>query len=82
MIQVRVKLFAIYQDTVGQEELMLDLPDGSAVEVVRDRLIQDYPVLQQWRDITRFGRNLEFVEPGTVLHNGDEVVLIPPVSGG
>ncbi|MEQ8961643.1 MAG: MoaD/ThiS family protein, partial [Coleofasciculus sp. C2-GNP5-27] len=35
-----------------------------------------------WRDLTRFGINLQFVEPDTILQAGDEVVLIPPVSGG
>jgi len=38
--------------------------------------------LKQWRDLTRFGVNLQFVEPDTRLQDGDEVVLIPPVSGG
>jgi molybdopterin synthase sulfur carrier subunit len=49
---------------------------------VRDRLIADHPQLKQWRDLTRFGVNLQFVEPETQLQDGDEVVLIPPVSGG
>jgi sulfur-carrier protein len=32
--------------------------------------------------VTRFGINLEFVEPETIVKDGDEIVLIPPVSGG
>ncbi|MEO0014768.1 MAG: hypothetical protein RLZZ535_3157, partial [Cyanobacteriota bacterium] len=35
-----------------------------------------------WRDVTRFGINLQFVESATALQDGDEIVLIPPVSGG
>lgn len=81
-IQVTVKLFAAYQDAYGVPELVLDLPNGSTVATVRDRLIAEHPPLQQWRDVTRFGVNLHFVEPDIVLQNGDEVVLIPPVSGG
>jgi molybdopterin synthase sulfur carrier subunit len=49
---------------------------------VCDRLITQQPKLNQWRELTRFGVNLQFVEPDTLLQNGDEVVLIPPVSGG
>lgn len=49
---------------------------------MRDRLIAEHPELSQWRDVTRFGINLIFVEPNTILQDGDEVVLIPPVSGG
>ncbi|MDX2214844.1 MAG: MoaD/ThiS family protein [Oculatellaceae cyanobacterium bins.114] len=81
-IQITVKLFAAYQDAYGVSDLVLHLPSGSTVATVRDRLIAEHPELQQWRDLTRFGVNLQFVEPDTVLKNDDEVVLIPPVSGG
>jgi len=80
-ISVTVKLFAAYQDAYGQSELTLELP-AATVAAVCDRLLTDHPELEQWRDLTRFGVNLQFVEPDTVLRSGDEVVLIPPVSGG
>ncbi|KAM3102672.1 MoaD/ThiS family protein [Phormidesmis sp. 146-12] len=81
-ITVTVKLFAAYQEAYGVSELTLDLPIGATVEMVRDRLINDRPQLAEWRNLTRFGVNLQFVEPQTTLQAGDEVVLIPPVSGG
>ncbi|MBD2302953.1 MoaD/ThiS family protein [Nostoc sp. FACHB-87] len=81
-ITVTVKLFAAYQEAFGLSELVLELPEGTPVQAVCDRLIAERPELAKWRDITRFGINLIFVEPETLLHNGDEVVLIPPVSGG
>ncbi|MEB3356201.1 MAG: MoaD/ThiS family protein [Synechococcales bacterium] len=81
-IQVTVKLFAAYQEACGVPELVLELPPGTPVKEVRDRLLNDHPQLEQWRDVTRFGVNLQFVDPETPLQNGDEVVLIPPVSGG
>jgi molybdopterin synthase sulfur carrier subunit len=81
-ISVTVKLFAVYQEAYGVPELALELPLGTSVAAVRDRLIGEHPELAQWRDITRFGVNLQFVESDTLLQNGDEVVLIPPVSGG
>ncbi|NJP09156.1 MAG: MoaD/ThiS family protein [Leptolyngbyaceae cyanobacterium RU_5_1] len=81
-ITVTVKLFAAYQEAYGLPELRLELPMGTSVVAVRDRLIADQPQLAQWRDLTRFGINLQFVEPDTILQDGDEIVLIPPVSGG
>ncbi|MEM8603149.1 MAG: MoaD/ThiS family protein [Cyanobacteria bacterium P01_H01_bin.121] len=81
-IQVTVKLFAAYQEVLGQTELQLELPSATPVQAICDRLIADHPELAQWRDLTRFGINLQFAEPGTALQDGDEVVLIPPVSGG
>ena len=81
-IKVTVKLFAVYQEAYGTSELILELPQGTSVVEVRDRLIKEHPELIQWRNVTRFGINLQFVEPETLLKDGDEVVLIPPVSGG
>ncbi len=81
-ITIVVKLFAVYQEAYGTPELTLELPVGATVADVRDRLLAEHPELSQWRDLTRFGVNLQFVEPDTVLQLGDEVVFIPPVSGG
>lgn len=81
-ISIAVKLFAIYQETYGVPELQLEVPANSTVSQVLDRLIAEHPSLEVWRDRTRFGVNLEFVPPDTPLQNGDELVLIPPVSGG
>ncbi len=81
-VTVTVKLFAAYQEAYGVSELVLEFPSETPVTAVRDRLIDEHPELDQWRDLTRFGVNLQFVEPDTLVQNGDEVVLIPPVSGG
>ena len=82
MITITVKLFAAYQEACGVAEILLEMHDGATVALVRDRLIEAHPELAQWRDLTRFGVNLQFVEPDHPLHDRDEVVLIPPVSGG
>lgn len=82
IIKVTVKLFAAYQEAYGVSELELELPAETPVKEVCDRLIAEHPQLSEWRDLTRFGINFQFVEPNTLLQDGDEVVLIPPVSGG
>jgi sulfur-carrier protein len=81
-ITVTVKLFAIYQETFGMNEISHQFPPNTPVKAVLDRAIADRPQLAQWRNVTRFGINQEFVDPETIVHDGDEVVLIPPVSGG
>ena len=81
-VTVTVKLFAVYQEAYGVPELALEFPTETPVAAVQERLIAEHPELEQWRNITRFGVNLQFVKPDTILQDGDEVVLIPPVSGG
>jgi molybdopterin synthase sulfur carrier subunit len=81
-IQVKVKLFAVYQEVFGTPELELTLFPETTVEQLLASLVEQQPQLNKWRDLTRFGVNLQFVESDTVLQDQDEVVLIPPVSGG
>lgn len=81
-ITITVKLFAAYQEAYAVPELILEFPPNTPVAAVLERLISEHPELKQWQNLTRFGINLEFVEPDTLVQDGDEVVLIPPVSGG
>ncbi len=81
-ITVTIKLFAAYQEACGLSELVLKFPEGTPVAAISDYLRADHPELTQWQSLTRYGINLQFVEPDTVLQDGDEVALIPPVSGG
>jgi sulfur-carrier protein len=82
MLKISVKLFAVYQETFGTPELQLEFPAATTVGEVLAWAIAKHPQLAAWQDITRFGINMQFVEPDTPLQDGDEVVLIPPVSGG
>ena len=76
-MQVRVRLFAALRDRAGAGELELELPDGARV---RDALLQvseltaGVPVVM--------AVNHEYAAEGDVLSPGDELALIPPVSGG
>jgi molybdopterin synthase sulfur carrier subunit len=81
-ITITVKLFAMYQEAYGRPEVQWQLPAEATVGMVRDRALTEHPQLEPWRDRTRLGLNLQFVSDDTLLHDGDEVVLIPPVSGG
>ena len=81
-ITVTVKLFAVYQEAFESNEISLRFPSNTPVRAVLDRLTLDRPKLAQWHDVTRFGINMEFVDAETIMIDRDEIVLIPPVSGG
>jgi molybdopterin converting factor subunit 1 len=76
-VQIRVKLFAGLRERAGCSEVELDLPDGALVEDALERmraLTDGVPVVM--------ALNREYADPRAPLHGGDEVALIPPVSGG
>ncbi len=82
VIAVRIRLFAIQRELAGTREVRIDLPGGSDVEAAWDALVMRYPVLVPGRPSMRFARNGEYADPTTLLTDGDEVAMIPPVSGG
>jgi MoaE-MoaD fusion protein len=81
-VRVRVRLFAIQRELVGSREVPLELAPGSTIEGAWDALVVLYPGLAPGRPAVRFARNAEYADADTVLEDGDELAIIPPVSGG
>jgi molybdopterin synthase catalytic subunit len=81
-IRVRARLFAIQRELVGAREVPLELPDGATIEDAWSALVGLHPGLAPGRSAVRFARNAEYADPDTVLEDGDELAIIPPVSGG
>ena len=81
-MHVTVKLFALLREKAGTDNLVLGLPDAADVKQAVDAIRHQHPVLEPYLDNLRFSLDMDFVEENTTLHEGDEVVLIPPVSGG
>jgi MoaE-MoaD fusion protein len=81
-MRVRVRLFAMQRELAGTREHALDLADGATVADAWDGLVAAFPVLAPGRDSVRFARNGAYADAATTLAEGDEVAMIPPVSGG
>lgn len=59
----------------------MDLANGDSVGAVRKQLSETFPEFSKLSSL-RFAVNADYVDDGYELKVGDEVVLIPPVSGG
>jgi molybdopterin converting factor subunit 1 len=81
-VRVRVRLFAIQRELAGTREVGLDLAERATVADAWDALVAEFPALAPGRDFVRFGRNGAYADDTTPLQDGDEVAMIPPVSGG
>ncbi len=79
---VRLLLFASCRDAVGAKELNFEVAEGINTGSLRDELAQRYPRLGPLKGKLLVAVNAEYVDDQTVLKEGDEVALIPPVSGG
>jgi MoaE-MoaD fusion protein len=81
-MRVRVRLFAVQRELAGTREQPLELADGATVETAWEALVAEYPALAPGRASVRFARNGAYADAATQLVDGDEVAMIPPVSGG
>jgi molybdopterin synthase catalytic subunit/molybdopterin converting factor small subunit len=95
MIQVRVLAFGVLKDTLGPNEIPFDLPEGTTVADLLEHLREARQVVDELNTPGRGTRNLayllrgiavsvnaEYANPSQILRDGDEVGLLPPVSGG
>jgi molybdopterin converting factor subunit 1 len=81
-MHVRVLFFGMLKDLAGRADDSLDLPDGSAVRDLLTHYEERIPRLAQSLPSIALAVNQQYASADTVLHAGDEVALLPPVSGG
>jgi MoaD family protein len=80
---ITVKLFAMLRDKVGREDLFINAGYETVSELLTG-IASEYPVL---KDVLAEGKvivsvNHEFVKHDSRVHDGDEVAIMPPFSGG
>jgi molybdopterin synthase catalytic subunit len=80
---VTVRLFAILRERAGRDSVEIELPEGATVGDAFQRLAAA-PGLGELvgRMPLRMAVNREYVDVGTAIAPGDELALIPPISGG
>lgn len=81
-MKIRTRYFASFREVIGQNEEMLTLHEGANVADVRALLLSRYPRLQAIMERSACAVNHSYVSLDTILHEGDELVFIPPVGGG
>lgn len=79
---VKIRLFAIVKERAGAGEVSLELADGATVAAAGQAIVQRFPVLKDFEPRVAYAVNREYAGRKTVLHDGDELAMIPPVSGG
>jgi len=79
---MKILFFAHLEQLTRQSELCLELEQPLSVHQLWERLFVRFPDLKAYRDSTRVSCNWSFVDDDAMLQPGDEVALIPPVSGG
>ena len=81
-MQIEIKYFAFFRQQTGRSRDKVNLPDSATVADLLSHLQTIWPEIKEVLDTSKISVNMEFVDLDTRLSAGDEVALIPPVSGG
>ena len=79
---MKVLFFGMLKDIVGRTEDQLDLDGHPTLATVFDHYCKQFPRLREMAGSILLARNHEFASPATQVAEGDEIALLPPVSGG
>ncbi|PYT03036.1 MAG: molybdopterin synthase [Acidobacteria bacterium] len=81
-MQVRVLFFGMLKELAGHADESLTLPEDATLGDLLDQLERRTPRLKEMMASTAMSVNEEYAGPESRLKHGDEVALLPPVSGG
>ena len=79
---VRVLLFGQLKDLVGRSSDELELAAGARLETVFAHYASQHPKFAAMAGSVAMARNQRFADPSEAVEDGDEVAMMPPVSGG
>ncbi|MEM6347719.1 MAG: molybdopterin converting factor subunit 1 [Bacteroidota bacterium] len=80
-MKITLLAFGITKDIFGQRQVELEVPDSLEVGSLLSHLGQSYPALKDLASL-RVAVNEEYAQSDHKIQANDEIVLIPPVSGG
>jgi molybdopterin synthase catalytic subunit len=81
-MQVRVLLFGVLKDLAGRSSDVISLPDQATAANVLDHYARTFADKKGLLTSIAISVNQEYAAADCLLHPGDEVGLLPPVSGG
>jgi molybdopterin converting factor subunit 1 len=79
---IEVLLFGAAADRAGTRKVLLEVEESITLAEVWPMLAEKHPDLSSMRDTLAFAVNGEYAKMGGRVEPGDEVAVLPPVSGG
>ncbi len=80
-MKIKILAFGIAREIIGGFETILDLPTTATVADVKKQLVAQFPAFEKLASL-KVAVNSEYATDDMALTPNDEIVIIPPVSGG
>ena len=79
---VTIRLFAILREAVGKDGFDIRIDEPVPVERLFEQIVAEHPELERYKSMITFAVNGDYATGQDLVKDGDEVALIPPISGG
>jgi len=80
-MEVKIVLYGIAKDIIGTSNYLLPTEQGVTVKLLLEQLKVQFPKLKELNSLL-VAINDEYAELDDIIKDNDEVILVPPVSGG
>ena len=82
IINIKILYFAFIKELTGVRSDKMKLPYGSTIHNLLTNILDIYPQIHNLLKSIKVSVNYKVVDTDTILKDGDEVALLPPISGG
>ncbi len=81
-MKIRARFFGLYREWVGTSQIELEIEENASLADLKRHLLARFPKLLDFKDNLLLAVNSEYARPERILQEGDEVAVLPPLSGG
>jgi molybdopterin converting factor subunit 1 len=81
-IRITILYFASVKDITGVKKETMDLTPNTSIKKLLAKISLSYPDIKSILNVVKISVNYKMIDMNTILKDGDEVALLPPVSGG
>jgi molybdopterin synthase sulfur carrier subunit len=78
---LQILAFGVAREICGGRQIQLDVADGTDTDRLKEILTEHFPEMSRLAQLS-LAVNSEYITDPVLLNSGDEIALIPPVSGG
>lgn len=81
-MKVRARFFGLYRELVGSNQTELEIDDNSNLAKFKQKLLTVFPQLSKFKEVMLLAVNSEYGTSEQKIKDGDEIAVLPPLSGG
>jgi molybdopterin converting factor subunit 1 len=82
LIRITILYFASVKDITGVKKETMNLTPDTSIKKLLEKISINYPAIKSISNVVKISINYKMMDMNTILKDGDEVALLPPVSGG